>query len=145
MGWIQFLFSCQHAIRHLCPDWRKISSYARPRPAPTKSLEREVICWSHHSWLDISSLYRHGTLEFRSPEGTLNAADLVGWALFFKALVKLAMSGRKPFYADKPEHAQAILIALVVLLCGNKRKTQEQKMLRAWILDRHLRIHGKHL
>lgn len=92
----------------------------------------QVRTWSRYQGLNFESLNRHGTVEFRLLEGTLNTEKVEAWVSLTQRLVLLAKHTKRPIKPNKVKDQVQLLGAITKMLsrhCMSASEREEQAFL----------------
>jgi hypothetical protein len=101
-------------------------------------------------WLNFASIEKHGTLEFRMPESTTNATDIIGWIEFLTQAIEATVTSSIHYRFKKSESKASVQLHNLLgraRTCGANvgPNVERAKVAREWAKDRYKRVNGKFL
>ena len=128
---VQLYDLLEPALYQIVPPSRREGRYAKPRNRGFhRHSYRECQTESRYYGLNLESIQKHGTLEFRLAAGTLNARKVFYWVLLCHLVVETGISITRK--GMRHLRSLAVIDPMLALL-----KVAKYGSLRRWIAERH--------
>lgn len=160
---VQFLVRYEDAFCLLVPVARRQHYYCKRLTESVFTLlngtAEERLAWHRdhdlrYHWLNLASLQKHGTVEFRLMEGTVDPALIRGWAEFLSVLCYKLLNDGKGF--SRPQHKKHFkrsvvkddalifhnLLVKSEAFYGNVPNQERAIQARKWASDRFAQMQG---